>query len=122
MLLLDGMPVSRYGIIKVLFTDSLPALLLTKWTHTLELEQAMTPPDEEEMSVLAGLRELLAEVEVDYDPNSSLAAAVAKFCSSTLTDVWVWGITPRMGNVLEHLAKAYEARHQNMMTMGLAAI
>ncbi|KAF2466726.1 uncharacterized protein BDR25DRAFT_376857 [Lindgomyces ingoldianus] len=86
------------------------ALLLTKWVHTIETEALILPPDAEEDCILGGLKGLLVEVESDYDGSGSLAAAIARIWSSFLSDVWVWGVTPRMGNILQQLALAYENR------------
>lgn len=66
-------------------------LFVSKWVHALQLESATQPPDEEEDKVLVQLRELLDEMEYDYDENGSLAAAVTRAWAGFLTDTWVWG-------------------------------
>lgn len=66
-------------------------LFVSKWVHALQLESATQPPDEEEEKVLVQLRELLDEMEYDYDENGSLAAAVTRAWAGFLTDTWVWG-------------------------------
>lgn len=84
------------------------ALFLTKWIHTVEVQTPTYPPDEEESQILEHLKELLTEVESDYDGTGSLAAAIAKVWSTFLDDVWVWGITTKMGYILKQLSIAYE--------------
>ena len=79
----------------------------------METDTLIDPPDVEELEILDGLKQLLAETDSEYGGNS-LAAAVAHFCSTTLNDVWVWGVTPKMGNLLQQLALAYEERHQTL--------
>lgn len=79
----------------------------------------MDPPDVEEIEILNGFKQLLSEGASEYN-GSSMAAAVAHFCSTTLNDVWVWGVTPRMANVLQQLAVAYEERHQALQLAPIA--
>jgi hypothetical protein len=90
------------------------ALFLTKWVHSIELEALIIPPSTEESDVLEDLRNVLKEVG-EYDENGSLAAQIAGFCASTLDDCWVWGVTPRMGNVLMQLAGAYERDYRGLL-------
>ncbi|KAF2502680.1 hypothetical protein BU16DRAFT_16843 [Lophium mytilinum] len=89
------------------------ALFLTKWIHTVEKSSAVQDPDEGERKILDQVKELLAEVESDYSGDSSLAAAVATTWASLLDDVWVWGITPRMGSVLQELASQFEKDYRS---------
>ncbi|KAF2176406.1 hypothetical protein K469DRAFT_678836 [Zopfia rhizophila CBS 207.26] len=89
------------------------ALFLTKWVHTVETQSTILPPDAEESFILEQLKELLTEVESDYDGTGSLAAAIAQVWSTFLNDVWVWGVTPRMGNILHQLAIAYESNYRH---------
>ncbi|KAM5354806.1 hypothetical protein ACJ41O_001452 [Fusarium nematophilum] len=85
------------------------ALLVTKWVHSVEIGGLNeTLPSPEELEVLALIRDVLEAAECDLSQSVSLAAALAKTWSLLLQDVWVWGITPRMGAALELLAKAYE--------------
>ncbi|ORY15877.1 fungal-specific transcription factor domain-domain-containing protein [Clohesyomyces aquaticus] len=84
------------------------ALFLTKWVHTLDKEAVFSPPDAEENAILQGLKQLLVEADSDYDGRGSLAAAIARVWSTFLSDVWVWGVTPKMGFILTQLALAYE--------------
>lgn len=88
------------------------ALFLTKWIHATELDIDVRPADEEEMAILDQIKALLTEVESSYDGTGSLAAAVAHVWSTFFTDVWVWGVTPRMGYILQQLALAYEQSHR----------
>lgn len=83
------------------------ALFVTKWIHAMETEQHEVPPNEEEMKNLDNFRELLAEVDSGYDGVGSLAGEVARVWAAFLDDTWVWGITPRMGQVLRQLADAF---------------
>lgn len=77
----------------------------------METDSLVDPPDVEEAEILEGFKQLLAETEYEHN-GVSLAAAVAYFCATTLNDVWVWGVTPRMAHVLQQLAIAYEERHE----------
>jgi hypothetical protein len=88
------------------------ALFLTKWIHTIELDIGNQPADDEEVAIFEQIRGLLSEVESNYDGTGSLAAAVAYVWSTFFTDVWVWGVTPRMGYILQQLAVAYEQSHR----------
>ncbi|KAH7050027.1 hypothetical protein B0J12DRAFT_600002 [Macrophomina phaseolina] len=89
-------------------------LFVSKWVHALQLESATRPPDEEENSIIMQLRELLDEMEYDYEENGSLAAAVTRAWAGFLTDTWVWGVTPRMGYTLMQLAAAYEKSYEGL--------
>ncbi|KAH7252834.1 fungal-specific transcription factor domain-containing protein [Fusarium tricinctum] len=85
------------------------ALLVTKWLHSVEmasLNGVETNPEEQKLLTL--VREVLEEAECDLDESFSLAAGTARTWGWFLQDVWIWGITPRMGAALELLAKAYE--------------
>ncbi|KAF2800804.1 hypothetical protein K505DRAFT_355368 [Melanomma pulvis-pyrius CBS 109.77] len=93
------------------------ALFLTKWVHAIEVESLLVPPNAEESHVLEKLKGLLAEVGSDYKGSGSLAAQVAHFCSTTLNDCWVWGVTPRMGNILQLLAFAYEKDYRDLLSI-----
>ncbi|KAF7553268.1 hypothetical protein G7Z17_g3761 [Cylindrodendrum hubeiense] len=65
-------------------------------------------PSPAESELLQGMKEVLEETDYDFEESKSLAAGIAKTWSFFLQDVWVWGITPRMGDILERLATAYE--------------
>ncbi|PSN62537.1 hypothetical protein BS50DRAFT_501736 [Corynespora cassiicola Philippines] len=95
------------------------ALLLTKWAHVIETGMMINPLDEEESFVLNGLRELVEESGTKYHGNS-LAAALANTCAATFDDVWVWGITPKMSNILQQLGIAYEKNYQAVVPGGRA--
>jgi hypothetical protein len=97
--------------------NDLTALFLTKWVHAIEVEGLLVPPEVGESLILDGLRGLLTEVESDYSGNGSLAAQLAHFSSTTLNDCWVWGVTPRMGNILQQLAIAYEKDYRDLVSM-----
>lgn len=88
------------------------SLFLTKWVHTLQVQEKTQPPDAEEKKVLEQVKTILGEMEHEYDGEGSLAAAVARACATYLSDTWVWGVTPRMGSVLTKLADAYEKNLQ----------
>ncbi|KAF2267663.1 hypothetical protein CC78DRAFT_456731 [Lojkania enalia] len=90
------------------------ALLLTKWIHTIETEALVQPPDAAENCILEGLNNLLKEFESEYNGSGSLAAATAQVMATMFTDVWVWGVTPRMGNILQQLVHAYEADYRSL--------
>ncbi|OIW25715.1 hypothetical protein CONLIGDRAFT_621593 [Coniochaeta ligniaria NRRL 30616] len=100
------------------------ALLVTKWVHSVELSilNGVQPsPDERDLVTL--IQELLQEAEYERAPDSvSIAAGVATTWGWFLQDVWIWGITPRMGSALELLAKAYErvrrANHSRPLEAG----
>lgn len=65
----------------------MPALLLTKWVHTLEIEWEDHPPGLEEVDIIVRLKNLLAEMEVEHDGQHSLAATLSKAWSTFLDDV-----------------------------------
>ncbi|GME22102.1 Zinc finger C2H2-type protein [Neofusicoccum parvum] len=88
------------------------SLFLTKWVHTLQVQEKTQPPDDEEKKILEQVKTVLGEMEHEYDGEGSLAAAVARACATYLSDTWVWGVTPRMGSVLTKLADAYEKNLQ----------
>ncbi|KAG4290044.1 regulatory protein [Fusarium proliferatum] len=52
--------------------------------------------------------ELLVDAEYDLTESISVAAGVARTWSWYLKGAWFWGITPRMGDILEQLAKTFE--------------
>ena len=84
------------------------ALLLTKWVHTVEIADPLAQPNADEREILDRLKALLAETDSEYDATRSLAATVAHVSSAFLNDVWVWGVTPKMGNILQELAFAFD--------------
>ena len=83
------------------------ALFVTKWIHVMEMQQRNVPPNEDEMRNLVNFRELLAEVDATYSGYGSLAGEVARIWAGFLDDTWVWGITPRMGQVLRQLSDVF---------------
>jgi len=83
------------------------ALFVTKWIHSMEMQQRELPPNEEEMRNLVNFRELLAEVDSGYNGFGSLAGEVTRIWAGFLDDTWVFGITPRMGKVLRQLSDAF---------------
>ncbi|KXH50719.1 hypothetical protein CSIM01_01568 [Colletotrichum simmondsii] len=84
-------------------------LFTTKWAHAIELDRRRgIEPSAAELDLLMKIKDVLEESDYDMDESASLAAGLAKTCSLFLQDVWVWGITVRMGDVLERLARAYE--------------
>ncbi|KAH6971063.1 hypothetical protein BKA56DRAFT_495420 [Ilyonectria sp. MPI-CAGE-AT-0026] len=91
------------------------ALFVTKWIHSVEIDKLNgIPANEAEEGFFANIRDILEEADYDLDESKSLAAGVARTWGWFLQDVWVWGITPRMGAILDHLATAYErANHDN---------
>ncbi|EOD43090.1 Zinc finger C2H2-type protein [Neofusicoccum parvum] len=64
------------------------SLFLTKWVHTLQVQEKTQPPDDEEKKILEQVKTVLGEMEHEYD------------------------VTPRMGSVLTKLADAYEKNLQ----------
>ena len=72
------------------------------------------PLSNEESHVLEELKRLLAEVGNNHSESGSIAARLALFSSKILNDCWVWGVAPRMGNVLQQLSFAYEKEHRNL--------
>ncbi|KAF5981670.1 zinc finger protein [Fusarium coicis] len=85
------------------------ALLVTKWTHHVEMDLVRnTPIDPKELKLFNNIKVLLVEAGYDLTESISVAAGVARTWSWYLKDTWYWGITPRMGDILEQLAKAVE--------------
>ncbi|KAK8182028.1 fungal-specific transcription factor domain-containing protein [Phyllosticta capitalensis] len=99
------------------------AMFLTKWVHWAEtslLEEGGSESgsssqssdwsleQSERQQLLAKCSHLLREMESEHHGRRNLAAALARSGALFLGDTWVWGVTPRMGNVLTQLADVYE--------------
>ncbi|CAK7236639.1 hypothetical protein SBRCBS47491_009706 [Sporothrix bragantina] len=85
------------------------ALLVSKYVHVIEMDVLdHKEPTLEEREFCEKVKDVLREADHDVEDNSSLAAAVAKTWSWFLRDVWIWGITPVMGEALDQVAEAYE--------------
>ncbi|KAJ1324710.1 hypothetical protein MN608_09413 [Microdochium nivale] len=92
------------------------ALLVTKWLHTVEMATLTCDgPDPEETELVSLIKDLLDEADYDFSESRSLASGLARTWSSFLQDVWVWGITPRMGMILQELATEYERLLENAL-------
>jgi len=90
-------------------TSFLIALLVTKWLHTIEMVASTGgEPEPEEAQLMSLIKDVLEEADYDFSESNSLAAGLARAWSSFLQDVWVWGISPRMGMILQKLATEYE--------------
>ncbi|CAI0644588.1 unnamed protein product [Colletotrichum noveboracense] len=88
-------------------------LFVTKWVHSVEIDAINgIEPTRAETELLTAMKEVLEEADYDPEENRSFAAGLARTWSLFLQDVWVWGITVRMGKVLEHLATAYENHNE----------
>lgn len=79
------LPRARYFY--VANAQTVTALLLTKWVHTLEMQREHHPPELEELEIIGRLKELLMEMEVEHDEQHSLAAALARAWATFLDDV-----------------------------------
>ncbi|KIW62265.1 hypothetical protein, variant [Phialophora macrospora] len=91
------------------------ALLVTKWVHAIEVETRSGkggPISELEAQTMRAVKNLLSEVEdgCDTEMDSSLAAKLARYWAGFYDDTWVWGVTPRMANILRELATWYESK------------
>ncbi|KAJ9603158.1 hypothetical protein H2200_012453 [Cladophialophora chaetospira] len=91
------------------------ALLVTKWVHAIETETQSgkdSAMSELEAQTMQAIRNLLSEVEDGFDTQieSSLAAKLARYWAGFYDDTWVWGVTPRMANILRELANSFESR------------
>ncbi|CAG8909741.1 unnamed protein product [Penicillium egyptiacum] len=87
------------------------ALLLTKWIYSMEVDAAGQQPSTEELQLVDDLRSLLAEMQYEHELDNEvypLAALLARAWATLLGDVWVWGITPRMAEILNLLAVEYQ--------------
>ncbi|KAJ2901613.1 hypothetical protein MKZ38_001633 [Zalerion maritima] len=85
------------------------ALLVSKWVYTVEIDSLNdVQPSPRESELLSRIREVLEEAECDLGQDISLAAGVARTWGWFLQDVWIWGVTPRMGEALDQLAGAYQ--------------
>ncbi|WYZ35104.1 hypothetical protein EsH8_I_001380 [Colletotrichum jinshuiense] len=88
-------------------------LAVTKWVHSVELDVVKgIEPSRAEGELLAKIKAILEEADYDPEESKSFAAGLARIWSLFLQDVWVWGITRRMGDVLERLATAYESANE----------
>jgi hypothetical protein len=67
--------------------------LMMHWTRRVEESEDPTP---EQSEILSELRKLLEEGDVHIYPES-LAATLARSSVSLMGQVWIWGITPLMG-------------------------
>ncbi|KAH0169772.1 hypothetical protein KCU67_g2922, partial [Aureobasidium melanogenum] len=83
------------------------ALFATKWVHTLEISQLVTPPNQDELMIVSNFRNLLAEADSEYNGYGSLAAEIMRVWASLFDDTWTWGITLRMGQVMRRLSGAF---------------
>ncbi|KAI9053707.1 hypothetical protein LZ554_002660 [Drepanopeziza brunnea f. sp. 'monogermtubi'] len=83
------------------------ALFVSKWVHEMEMQQRNVPPNADEMRILVNFRKLLEEVDSSYDGSGSMAAEISRTWAGFLDDTWVWGVTPRMGQVLRLLSAAF---------------
>ena len=65
-----------------------------------------------EAQTMQAVKTLLSEVEdgLDTEEEASLAAGLARYWASFYDDTWVWGVTPRMANILRELATCYEGK------------
>ncbi|CAK7207773.1 hypothetical protein SEUCBS139899_010586 [Sporothrix eucalyptigena] len=85
------------------------ALLVSKFVHAIEMDVLdQKEPTFEEREFCEKVKDVLREAESDVEDGSSLAAAVAKTWSWFLRDVWIWGITPVMGEALDQVGEAYK--------------
>lgn len=89
------------------------ALFVTKWIHTVECEAPRFPLDAEEEKLFLEVKSHLAEMEFQHEDSKSLAASLANAWSYFLSDVWVWGVTPKMGLILEKLSEIYQQRFES---------
>ncbi|EXJ54810.1 hypothetical protein A1O7_10151 [Cladophialophora yegresii CBS 114405] len=91
------------------------ALLVTKWVHAIEVETRTGkggPISELEAQTMQAVKCLLSEVEDGFDTETepSLASKLARYWAGFYDDTWVWGVTPRMANILRELAMCYESK------------
>ncbi|KAJ9488598.1 hypothetical protein VN97_g4694 [Penicillium thymicola] len=94
------------------------ALLLTKWVYSMEVDVSGQQPSGEELQLLDDLRSLLAEVQYEQElsiEGYSLAALLARAWATLLGDVWVWGVTPRMAEILKLLALEYQRQADSVL-------
>jgi hypothetical protein len=95
------------------------SLLVTKWVHTIEVELRSTHGasiSDLEAQTLQAVRDLLAEVDdfLEDEEEPSLAAKLLRYWAGFYDDTWVWGVTPRMANILRELAVRYEKKLAGM--------
>jgi hypothetical protein len=96
-----------------LHTNVEVALLVTKWVHTIEVEMRAGTSgsiSELEEQIMKSIRNFLSEIEdgLDDEVDCSLAAKLGRYWAGFYDDTWVWGVTPRMANILRELATCYE--------------
>lgn len=87
-------------------------LFLSKWVHTVEIQERDVPLSQEEKALLETLKEALQDADSPYDDQISLAAQVTRTWALFMDDVWVWEITLRMGSVLRQVADVYDQSWQ----------
>jgi hypothetical protein len=89
------------------------AIFITRWIHSVEIDAINDKePHPEEQELLTSMKKLLEEADYDPEESKSFAAGMARTWALFLHDVWVWGVTPHMGVVLERLAIAYERMNE----------
>ncbi|KAK9774958.1 hypothetical protein SCAR479_08232 [Seiridium cardinale] len=98
------------------------AILLCKWIHCIETLGAQGAPLEAETRLIKQVKSALEDMDSSYEEGRSLAAAVAGAWAIFLNDVWVWGITARLGQNLVELSHLYESsykEHQERQLWGM---
>ncbi|KAL1887619.1 hypothetical protein Sste5346_010120 [Sporothrix stenoceras] len=84
------------------------ALLVSKFVHAIEMDVLEDKiPTADERMFCEKVKDVLREAEADVEEGYSVAAAVAKTWSWFLRDVWIWGLTPVMGEALDQVGEAY---------------
>ncbi|KAH8648245.1 hypothetical protein BGZ61DRAFT_547744 [Ilyonectria robusta] len=86
--------------------------LLCKWVYCIETLKPQDGPKELESRLISQVKTALHNMGCEYEEGRSLAAALGRAWASFHNDVWVWGITARLGQNLMELAELFESSYE----------
>ncbi|KAH7161040.1 hypothetical protein EDB81DRAFT_783748 [Dactylonectria macrodidyma] len=86
--------------------------LLCKWVYCIETLKPQDGPKDLESRLVSQVKTALHNMGCEYEEGRSLAAALGRAWASFHNDVWVWGITARLGQNLMELAELFESSYE----------
>ncbi|KAH7000792.1 hypothetical protein EDB80DRAFT_582883 [Ilyonectria destructans] len=87
-------------------------VLLCKWVYCIETLKPQDGPTELESRLISKVKAALQDMGCEYEEGRSLAAALGRAWASFHNDVWVWGITARLGQNLMELGQLFESSYE----------
>ncbi|KAF7555081.1 hypothetical protein G7Z17_g2416 [Cylindrodendrum hubeiense] len=87
-------------------------VLLCKWVYCIETLKLQDGPKELESRLICQVKTALEDMDCKHEGGRSLAAALGRAWASFHNDVWVWGITARLGQNLMELAELFESSYE----------